>query len=271
MQNDDTFLPIAEVPEDPRRFCRSCGAPLPVEVAVCPTCDPASRIPIADQGPGASNSLIVDASDSRGVKAALSLYGLLLAASISSALVPFTKNPEFKRTVFFNILIVIIVVWAANRSRDILSQQVPGEMRVKHLLLAVAVVAVTVPVGVLYAAAATAFFGQSPQSIFEALGISNQTRLIQVLVIAALPAVFEEFAFRGMILPYLANRIPVTQAVVVSGAAFAILHLSLISMPFLFFMGLTLGWLRVRSESLVPPMLAHFLHNASLWALEAVR
>ena len=271
MQYDDKSQPIPGDSEDSLRYCRSCGAPIAADVDKCPTCDPASRIPIADTRRSPWAELSVDANDSRGVRSALILYGLLLAASISSSLLPFDNNPAFKRTIVFNILMVAIVMRAANRSRDILKEALPGGMRVKHLLIAFAIVAVSVPVGALYGAAVSAFAGLPPQSIFELLGIPNQSRLAQLFFLAVLPAIFEELAFRGMILPYLANRIPVTQAVVVSSAAFAILHLSVLSMPFLFFVGLAFGWLRVRSESLVPPMLAHFLHNASFWALEGLR
>jgi membrane protease YdiL (CAAX protease family) len=50
-------------------------------------------------------------------------------------------------------------------------------------------------------------------------------------------------------------------AVVVSAAAFAVLHFSILALPFLFVMGLLLGWLRLHTGSIIPPITAHFFHN----------
>jgi membrane protease YdiL (CAAX protease family) len=82
-----------------------------------------------------------------------------------------------------------------------------------------------------------------------------------VVMIAVQPAVFEELAFRGLILGGLEHVLNPLEAVIVSAALFMIIHLSVPSFPHLFVMGLALGWLRLKSGSLYPCMLLHFSHN----------
>jgi hypothetical protein len=82
--------------------------------------------------------------------------------------------------------------------------------------------------------------------------------------------VFEELAFRGLFLPFLTSRMPVAHAVVASSAAFAILHMDWVYLPFLFGLGLALGWLRVTSGSLIPPMFLHFFHNGAILIAESL-
>ncbi|MGC4033383.1 MAG: type II CAAX endopeptidase family protein [Tepidisphaeraceae bacterium] len=82
-----------------------------------------------------------------------------------------------------------------------------------------------------------------------------------VLAVCVLPAVSEEIAFRGMIFDGLARHLSVTEAALVSMVMFGILHLSVISLPHLLLIGLVLAALRIKSGSLLPGIIAHFLHN----------
>lgn len=82
-----------------------------------------------------------------------------------------------------------------------------------------------------------------------------------ILFVCVQPAIVEELAFRGVILGALRGVVGTRDAVVVSSLMFAFLHLGILSFPHLFLIGLMLGFLRVRSGSLYPCMLMHFLHN----------
>jgi membrane protease YdiL (CAAX protease family) len=82
-----------------------------------------------------------------------------------------------------------------------------------------------------------------------------------VLSIAILPAVFEEIAFRGLIPQSLGRYLTVNEATLVSAGLFAVLHLSVPSVPHLFVMGMVLAALCRWSGSLYPAMLLHFCHN----------
>jgi membrane protease YdiL (CAAX protease family) len=80
-------------------------------------------------------------------------------------------------------------------------------------------------------------------------------------MVAVQPAIFEELAFRGVILAGVQHVLSPMESVVVSALMFMIIHLAVPSFPHLFVLGLALGWLRVHTGSLYPGMLLHFTHN----------
>ena len=83
-----------------------------------------------------------------------------------------------------------------------------------------------------------------------------------VFSIAVVPAITEEIAFRGLIQTWLGHALGKRRALIAASALFAAIHFSWLSLPYLFLAGLLMGWARDRSESLWPPMIIHFLHNA---------
>lgn len=81
------------------------------------------------------------------------------------------------------------------------------------------------------------------------------------LLMCVQPAIFEELAFRGVILGALQDVMTPREAVLVSALMFMLLHLAPVNFPHLLLMGLALGYVRVRSGSLYPCMLMHLTHN----------
>ncbi len=75
------------------------------------------------------------------------------------------------------------------------------------------------------------------------------------------PAVTEEIAYRGLMQHWLQTAIAPWKALVVTSALFAATHFSIVSFPYLFLVGMLLGWAKQRTGSLYPSMLIHFLHN----------
>ncbi|MFO0933562.1 MAG: CPBP family intramembrane glutamic endopeptidase [Planctomycetota bacterium] len=96
---------------------------------------------------------------------------------------------------------------------------------------------------------------------FEVFSDAGMSHAAVVFLVAVFPAVSEELAFRGLILPWMHAAVGEKKAIVYSAALFAALHLSLLHLPYLFAVGWVLGLARVRSRSLYPPMILHFLHN----------
>ena len=87
---------------------------------------------------------------------------------------------------------------------------------------------------------------------------------LHLVVLALLPAVCEELAFRGFILTGLTRRLGTRKAILVSSLLFAIAHLNAFQFLPTFILGLVLGLLVTRSGSLLPGVLFHGLHNALL-------
>ena len=80
-------------------------------------------------------------------------------------------------------------------------------------------------------------------------------------LIAFLPPIMEELAFRGVIFTGLRNSLGVAESFIISSFAFALLHLSLPALITHLPLGLYFCFLRHRSGSLWPAMFAHCLHN----------
>ena len=66
------------------------------------------------------------------------------------------------------------------------------------------------------------------------------------------PALFEELAFRGVIQSGLTSVVRSREAWLIQAALFSVLHLSPVVFPSHFVMGLTFGYLRLKSRSLYP-------------------
>lgn len=76
--------------------------------------------------------------------------------------------------------------------------------------------------------------------------------------------VCEEVFFRGFLLMGLARVMPAWLAIVISSFLFGVAHFAaLASLPVLFFVGLTLGFLRWHTRSLWPGILLQFIINGS--------
>jgi len=82
-----------------------------------------------------------------------------------------------------------------------------------------------------------------------------------LLVVAVLPGICEEIMFRGWLIRFFEGK-QARYAVIVSALLFAIFHLDPFRLLPTFLLGLLLGWLTVRSGSIVNSMLSHAVNNA---------
>jgi membrane protease YdiL (CAAX protease family) len=91
-------------------------------------------------------------------------------------------------------------------------------------------------------------------------------RLPLVLVVVCVGPLVEELLFRGVLLSALMRRWPVGWAVAGSSLLFALVHLPGLeyqwyALPNLLLLALLLAWLRLRSGSILPAVLAHGVNN----------
>ncbi len=84
---------------------------------------------------------------------------------------------------------------------------------------------------------------------------------VVVLLVCVMPAILEEIAFRGLVQHWLAVAVSPWMAMVLASALFTALHMTIVSAPYLFAVGMLLGWAKWKTGSLYPSMLIHFLHN----------
>ena len=84
--------------------------------------------------------------------------------------------------------------------------------------------------------------------------------VVSVLTIALLPALLEEFAYRGVVLALL-RPFGNGFAVVVSGAMFGLMHGNMAQIPFAVIVGIALSYITVRTGSIWPSVALHFINN----------
>jgi hypothetical protein len=100
------------------------------------------------------------------------------------------------------------------------------------------------------------------EALEELIRAGSVPELLWVLVVAALGAgISEELVFRGILQNSLASRLRARWALVISAAVFALLHTPW-RFPPAFVLGLVLGALYLRSQSLLPAIAAHITVNS---------
>ncbi|KJH72798.1 CPBP family glutamic-type intramembrane protease [Aliterella atlantica] len=107
--------------------------------------------------------------------------------------------------------------------------------------------------------------GQGGSNPLLSLVLEGQDRIALAIFFftAAIAApLFEEFLFRGFLLPSLTRYFSVWQAILLSSLLFAVAHLSLSEILPLAVLGVVLGVVYTRSRNLLAPMLLHSLWNS---------
>jgi len=189
------------------------------------------------------------------------LFGLLLATSFVFGIAWRSAHSPWLSVIASAVDAAIVLVAAGLRYRKLLFlfQLRPSGLRDSVVLIAIAF---------LFVALATAYFW-----VIERLGVpmssatATYTRAgwplwSMLLLISAMPAVFEELAFRGVIQSTLERVLNARDAWLIQAALFSVLHLSPLMFPSHFLMGLCFGYMRRRSRSIYPGMLLHACWNA---------
>jgi membrane protease YdiL (CAAX protease family) len=112
-------------------------------------------------------------------------------------------------------------------------------------------------------------------AILEAIGSddgrlgSGGPVLMAVILLRAcvLAPVGEELFFRGALFGWLRRRLSAPASIGLSAAAFASIHGFPPILPIAFALGVAWGWIRERSGSTIPTLVAHVIHNVVLVAI----
>ena len=98
---------------------------------------------------------------------------------------------------------------------------------------------------------------------------------VKLLALALIPAVCEELFFRGYLLTAFRTGMSTSLAIIFSSCLFGLFHVIVLNSLFFerfvptCFLGLILAWICVRTESVLPGMLLHSLHNGLLLSLSS--
>ncbi|MEO1021347.1 MAG: CPBP family intramembrane glutamic endopeptidase [Bacteroidota bacterium] len=91
---------------------------------------------------------------------------------------------------------------------------------------------------------------------------SDTSVFVALFHIALVPAVCEELLFRGFFMRSLEKSTNVWLALVISSAVFSLFHLDISGLLPRFLLGLFLGYITLKSNSIIPAMVGHFTNNA---------
>lgn len=83
-----------------------------------------------------------------------------------------------------------------------------------------------------------------------------------LLVIAVMPAIFEEGLFRGVILNSCKDGAGTVRTIFIVGFAFSLFHASAEQTVYQFLAGCVFAFLAIRSGSVLPSVIMHFINNA---------
>ncbi|MCK5942895.1 MAG: CPBP family intramembrane metalloprotease [Planctomycetes bacterium] len=226
------------------------------------------EIPVDAQMAPGSLRRASNTNQTRWTNRTLLEFALLMLALLGPQLgaLLLARNNEFELLLPFaslisGVLVAIVVAWAGPYGRIGLRGAAP-----RHFAEAIVMVPAWVGFAMLYVMMLESLLpdvGSGMESLVERLGLT-----MSLFVIAVTPAVLEEIIFRGMLQGRLMALFGRFGGFFVTAAAFAIVHGQPAVLPIHLGIGLYLGWLRERSDSLAPCMLLHFLYNGTLVCFE---
>lgn len=95
-------------------------------------------------------------------------------------------------------------------------------------------------------------FSQTTNSMLE--------KVLYVIAISLVPALAEEFAFRGVIMGTL-RKYGDSFAIISSAVLFGLMHGNISQIPFAFILGLIFAFVDCKTNSILPSIIIHFLNN----------
>jgi membrane protease YdiL (CAAX protease family) len=248
---------------EPGTLCNACGSVLRSSSAFCASCG--LRVGESPPASAAAGSLpsVDDQAGWRALRPALQLFGAMLAVSFAGMIAyKFSTSPWIDVSMC-SVDAVLISAFAFHERAALRSAlglvERPLPLLKTPLVLATSILLVSGYFALLERLGVP--FVRYTDEMLEA-GWPVWTAYLAVSIY---PAVFEELAFRGIILRRLQQALGATEAWLVQAAMFSVLHLLPFIFPSHFVLGLVFGWLRLKSGSLYPGMIAHALWNA--WVL----
>jgi len=231
--------------------CAGCGGALKPSAAFCAACGLACA-----PAPRAEGSLY----------RAITLYVALLAVQLVLMVYARVTKDAFTAEVGGTLLFAAVVLaFYLPVRRNLAGASRSFGLRWPWALAIVGGAVVIAAVVAGYVHGLSSLFGIHAPS--ELAGLEDHPWPWSIALVVILPPLVEELAFRGVIYGGLRTSLSVGESLIVSSFAFAMIHMSIPTMLTHFPLGLYFGWLRHRSGSLWPGMLAHACHNAVFIAI----
>ena len=117
--------------------------------------------------------------------------------------------------------------------------------------------------GTLFLSVAVSQIGIEPQGMKQVIEVVREPHelILSLLLLSLLAPVVEELVFRGLLYGWIAGRWGGTAGLVVSSLAFAAAHWEPAHIILVLPLGFLFGWLRRRTDSLLPSLFSHIVNN----------
>ena len=192
---------------------------------------------------------------------------LAVSGSIDPARLGMADNP------YLALVIIQLVVYALPtvffcrlRGQDYAKGLRIRLFRANHLLfMLLALIAMVAGSALINLALFKLFPDSGASSVTSAA--QGQDLFFAVIALAVLPALTEEFLFRGVILTEY-QSVSVPFAVIISSLLFAMMHLNLVRLPAYFFCGILLAIVAYATRSVFASMVVHLCNNVAALFLD---
>ncbi len=261
---DGTHLPQHPPPRD-AGFCPYCGSPLDPIFYFCTTCAMPYKSAESVVSPSRPMQLTMGnliARKAPGVPTLFWTYfSVIVAVSVLGQTLFPHDRPDLVLLLQTIVLFVVTCVFAALHWPSLAVQFKRFGFQKPEALLALLALIPLLGLNYLYHGWLIHSMDLESPMLLDRLRELGLADVSLILLYCAFPALVEEVSFRGLLQQWLMVAITPRQALILTAALFTVLHFSIYSAPYLFLVGLLLGWTRWRTGSLYPPMLVHFLHN----------
>jgi len=161
----------------------------------------------------------------------------------------------------YGIMFVLILVIARGFNRPLLALEAPQRRLAAVGWAIVALVVILVATGIL-----SQFLDAGDEQGLVPHGWDSARAapfIANALVVSLVAPFVEELLYRGLGFGLLRQFVSPWPAIVITGLAFGLAHGLVLGLPVLSIFGITLGWLRWKTDSVYPGMCVHALFNAA--------
>lgn len=114
-------------------------------------------------------------------------------------------------------------------------------------------------------------FGYKPREASSYLpSLDGGFVMLALLIIAVFPSVCEEYLFRGNLLNNVEQGVGTVNAIFITGFCFSLFHANPEQTVYQFICGCAFSFITLRSGSILPAIIMHFINNATIIILSAV-
>jgi len=256
---------LSAVGPNPPEHCNYCGGRLNPAYYFCVACGTPYK-ELESVLPRSSSRLLTDgARIAQKAPHVAGLFWTFVAVVVGSAVVCYVlfgeSRPALSLLLQSAALFVTTGVFASVHWRSLLVQFKRWGLFKPAAWLAIGALFPLLAVNYFYHGWVMRELGAESSLPFKELRESGLGEPGLILFVCVFPAVVEEIAFRGLVLHWLGTAVSAFRALVLSSALFTALHFSVLSAPYIFGIGMLLGWAKWKTASLYPSMLIHFLHN----------